>query len=749
MAQLHIPDSFFRTEVRDGFPIGEMMKRNWAAQLQVLEDVRELCSKYDIKWFAFAGTELGAVRHKGFIPWDDDIDICMRGEDFINFLYYAEADEEFRKKYIPLTAYGYKDWDIRDISRIGNAQNMNFSDEHLDKWHNCPLAIGTDFFPLYYIPRDKEKEAFIFDLFDKINALFEVNEYNVKYLKEGRTEESKELQDVIAASIIGLQEDTGFEFNAERSLANQLCQLWDQIGRFTTEDEADYVARIHPYMTSKGEWKIRKEAFDETIELPFETITVPSPKDYDMFCRVMYGSDYMTPVRGGTAHDYPYFGKQLRVFQSKVELRDWLQKLKVDGTYKFQVPVKQKLSESKNEKTVILYYTSVREMLIYGEYVIDKINDIISYFEKNKDTLQLWWCPGDFNIVGDDVPPFKRLVPELIEKYEETIRKFKESGLGICDESGNLNKAVDACDMYYGDEGFLSELFGESGKPVYIQDYHTRFMGETPGCIEVKASGIFEKNPEPEFDEAVYLEDGVGYASPINMNGLFKIDNNNKTCEYIKAFINEKPDGQYLYTGIRKMGDKLLFIPGSADNAVLFDPKTYDMKEYNVYSDTYNNWFDFLKYADCIENEGIWYFFGERYPHILKVDPKTGEKEMISTGYDFTIWMRHAAIREGGLVKLVSANTSEMLTFNLRTGKLFVKKEYSQKEMLPKLQECADKMEKLKDEKFTVIGDFKEYKDSAFKHYSGDKGMVIKENIDWFSFEEMLHYVDLKKKGLI
>ena len=79
------PDSFFEDEVRDGFYVPALMKRSWAAQIEVLEAVARICKKHHIRWFADRGTLLGAVRHKGFIPWDDDLDICMLRDDYIRF----------------------------------------------------------------------------------------------------------------------------------------------------------------------------------------------------------------------------------------------------------------------------------------------------------------------------------------------------------------------------------------------------------------------------------------------------------------------------------------------------------------------------------------------------------------------------------------------------------------------------------------------------------------------------------------
>ena len=65
-------DDFFKAEVREGFEITSMMKRAWAAQMEVFQVVADVCRKNKLRYFADWGTLLGAVRHKGMIPWEAD-----------------------------------------------------------------------------------------------------------------------------------------------------------------------------------------------------------------------------------------------------------------------------------------------------------------------------------------------------------------------------------------------------------------------------------------------------------------------------------------------------------------------------------------------------------------------------------------------------------------------------------------------------------------------------------------------------
>ena len=70
----------------------KVLKKLHDLQLEMLQDLEKICDKYNLKYFAVFGTALGAVRHNGFIPWDDDMDVGMLRKDYEIFIRVVEKE---------------------------------------------------------------------------------------------------------------------------------------------------------------------------------------------------------------------------------------------------------------------------------------------------------------------------------------------------------------------------------------------------------------------------------------------------------------------------------------------------------------------------------------------------------------------------------------------------------------------------------------------------------------------------------
>ena len=71
------------------------LKDLWLVELDIMHQFQKICEKHGLKWYAIGGTLLGAIRHKGFIPWDDDMDVGMPIDDYKKFCQFAPTELEY------------------------------------------------------------------------------------------------------------------------------------------------------------------------------------------------------------------------------------------------------------------------------------------------------------------------------------------------------------------------------------------------------------------------------------------------------------------------------------------------------------------------------------------------------------------------------------------------------------------------------------------------------------------------------
>ncbi len=95
------PD-FFKEEIKNDFLVTADRKKLFAVLLDILLKIDLVCKKHKIKYFIYGGTLIGALRHGGFIPWDDDLDVVMFREDYEKFI---KLTDEFNDPYFLQTPY--------------------------------------------------------------------------------------------------------------------------------------------------------------------------------------------------------------------------------------------------------------------------------------------------------------------------------------------------------------------------------------------------------------------------------------------------------------------------------------------------------------------------------------------------------------------------------------------------------------------------------------------------------------------
>ena len=286
-------DGFFEKEERAGFVVPELMKHAWAAQIELLEEIRKICIHHNIAFFAEYGTMLGAVRHNGYIPWDDDLDIGMLRKDLKKFL--EVAPKELPKECRVLNMHIEPDY--RDVmTRVVNSSHVSLEANHMKKYHGCPFVVGIDIFPFDYVPRDDRELTMVMTILKALGEILKIVWGEVD--AEVKLEAAKQVEPLC-----------GFELDWTRPVDNQILNLYENIMSMYTEEESDKIGIFTSMVGGMNkEYCFDREWFATTIEMPFENTTVPVPVGYDNILRMRYGN-YMEP-KIFFAHDYPFYNGQ-------------------------------------------------------------------------------------------------------------------------------------------------------------------------------------------------------------------------------------------------------------------------------------------------------------------------------------------------------------------------------------------------------------------------------------------------------
>ncbi len=450
--------------------VGETMKRYWSGEMEVLAQIDRVCKKHGLRYYLYFGTLLGAVRHKGFIPWDDDLDIALLHEDYIKFMEIARS--ELPEGFIVKNAYTM--YEHRDFfTRVENATAIRFDDDNMKEFHDCPFVAGVDVFPLYNAPRDKNEREIQRNLLRSV-------------AHASRLCEEKET-DLLAKELVELSQITGYEFDESCALITHLTRLFDQLSRLYTKEECDCVTDF--YMDLIKPYEIPRSLYEKEVTMPFEGFEFPVPEGYDYILKCSF-KDYMVP-KIYENHHYPSYKEQVKLWGDRLELYDVALKQNNDNV-NLIVPEKANcdvsFSEAKEElpedwlntiyyddeggnkkaKKVLLYYTGATEVINHSGNVIQKIRENLEVF-KSQDEVVIWWAPcliDNLKLLN-----LNKVIPETVRDFGELIESFKTEKTGILDDTGNMTRAFKYASAYYGDPSLFSDYYLQTKRPVMYQNY--------------------------------------------------------------------------------------------------------------------------------------------------------------------------------------------------------------------------------------------------------------------------------------
>lgn len=231
-------------------------------QLSMLKDFDAVCQRHRISYQLFSGTALGAVRHKGFIPWDDDIDVVMLREDYERFFDSASKELDSNKYYVQ-----------REFS------------EHWPMFFSKLRLNGTTYIEKYHSHDARIHQGIYIDIFPCDNLSDSRLMQKLQYIAS---------KIVIAKSLYA----RGYETNSTvKKCFMQFCRILptEPFKRLCIRRNDSSSLKVHTFFGGGKKFErsiYLREWFEQSVKMRFEDSGFPVSAHYDEMLRVMYG-DYM------------------------------------------------------------------------------------------------------------------------------------------------------------------------------------------------------------------------------------------------------------------------------------------------------------------------------------------------------------------------------------------------------------------------------------------------------------------------
>ena len=282
--QIQLPTHFLDAETRCDYTISPDMKKVWAVELDLLHEFQWVCEQHHLQYYAAGGTLLGAVRHKGYIPWDDDIDVMMFREDYDKLL--SISQQAFHQPYC------FQTTNIAENCFLGHAQLRNsrttaIPRSNMEYCYHFNQGIFIDIFVLDHIPSNRVFSWLQFKMLQVLKKILRNKVYSYHKTLKGRT----------LHSILDALENYGLDFQ-------KVFEHYENIASKMSLKPSEYVSWVE--FLSPPKYKFRISDFEQAIDLPFEFTCIKAPQNYHDVLKAEYG-DYMKFVKAPSLHGDVFF----------------------------------------------------------------------------------------------------------------------------------------------------------------------------------------------------------------------------------------------------------------------------------------------------------------------------------------------------------------------------------------------------------------------------------------------------------
>ena len=260
---------------KDKYMVVEDQKRWNEFLVDILKEFIKICEENNLRYYTSGGTALGVVRHKGIIPWDDDIDVNMPRPDYERFLDICSKRD--MGNYEIVTAYNTPNYPLY-FSKMCNKNTTLVEDAHTP----CVIGLYIDIFPLDATADNLDEAYAMMCRFQKIKNRLEAISTRVSFWSY--------LQLLLKPHDWGRFVYKTIGFLARSSYRKSLLKKLDAIAKSHSFETAKNVV-LYPGPYGRRDI-YSKEWFSDGTELPFEGLMVSVPKSYDTYLKHLFG-DYM------------------------------------------------------------------------------------------------------------------------------------------------------------------------------------------------------------------------------------------------------------------------------------------------------------------------------------------------------------------------------------------------------------------------------------------------------------------------